>query len=83
MAGVNLGVGRNKTTDPVCPDAGVEILKHKGDSVKKGDLIMRVYGKDSSSVSASMPLLKNAIAYSDKAPQKDKLIFKIIKQEEL
>ena len=44
MSGVNLGVGRNKTTDPVCPDAGVEILKHKGDSVKKGDLIMRVYG---------------------------------------
>ena len=83
MAGVNLGVGRNKTTDPVCPDAGVEILKHKGDSVKKGDLIMRVYGKDSASVSASMPLLKNAIEYSDKAPQKDKLIFKIIKQEEL
>ena len=83
MAGVNLGVGRNKTTDPVCPDAGVEILKHKGDSVKKGDLIMRVYGKDSASVSASMPLLKNAIKYSDKAPQKDKLIFKIIKQEEL
>lgn len=83
MAGVNLGVGRNKTTDPVCPDAGVEILKHKGDSVKKGDLIMRVYGKDSVSVSASMPLLKNAIKYSDKAPQKDKLIFKIIKQEEL
>lgn len=83
MAGVNLGVGRNKTTDPVCPDAGVEILKHKGDSVKKGDLIMKVYGKNSASVSASMPLLKNAIAYSDKAPQKDKLIFKIIKQEEL
>jgi len=83
MAGVNLGVGRNKTTDPVCPDAGVEILKHKGDSVKKGDLIMRVYGKDSASVSASMPLLKNAIEYSDKAPQKNKLIFKIIKQEEL
>lgn len=83
MAGVNLGVGRNKTTDPVCPDAGVEILKHKGDSVKKGDLIMRVYGKDSASVSASMPLLKNAIKYSNKAPQKDKLIFKIIKQEEL
>ena len=44
---------------------------------------MRVYGKDSASVSASMPLLKNAIEYSDKAPQKDKLIFKIIKQEEL
>ncbi|UTC61922.1 thymidine phosphorylase [Treponema sp. OMZ 787] len=83
MAGVNLGVGRNKTTDPVCPDAGVEILKHKGDPVKKGDLIMRVYGKDSASVSASIPLLKNAVAYSDKAPQKDKLIFKIIRQEDL
>jgi len=83
MAGVNLGVGRSKTTDPVCPDAGIEILKHKGDKVKKGDLIMMVYGKDKESLSTAIPLLKKSIEYSETSPQKEKLIFKIIKQEDL
>lgn len=80
LAGVNLGVGRNKTTDPVCPDAGMEILKHSGDKVKKGDVIMKVYGKDSECMAGAMKLLKNAVTYSNEEPKKQELVYKIITQ---
>lgn len=81
LAGVNLGVGRNKTTDAVCPDAGMEILKHAGDTVKKGDIIMKVYGKDAACIPGAMQLLKQAVTYSSAAPEKQALVFKVITQD--
>lgn len=81
LAGVNLGVGRNKTTDAVCPDAGMEILKHAGDKVKKGDVIMKVYGKDAACMSGAMQLLKHAVTYSSAYPEKQELVFKVITQD--
>ncbi|AGT44228.1 thymidine phosphorylase [Treponema pedis] len=80
LAGVNLGVGRNKTTDSVCPDAGMEILKHKGDTVKKGDVIMNVYGKNSECLTGAIKILKDSVKYSSYAPSKEALIFKVITQ---
>ncbi|WP_038107907.1 thymidine phosphorylase [Treponema pedis] len=80
LAGVNLGVGRNKTTDSVCPDAGMEILKHKGDAVKKGDVIMNVYGKNSECLTGAIKILKDSVKYSSYAPSKEALIFKVITQ---
>ncbi len=79
MAGVNLGVGRNKTSDSVCAEAGCELLKKSGDKVNKGETIMRVYAKDSQSLVPAMKLLKEAVQYSDKAPAKQELIFKVIR----
>ncbi len=79
LAGVNLGVGRNKTTDPVCPDAGFELLKKAGDKVTKGETIMLVYSKDSASINAVLPSLQKAVSYSGTAPKKQDLIFKTIK----
>ena len=43
MAGVTLGVGRNKTTDPVCGDAGMILHARTGNFVHKGDLIMEIF----------------------------------------
>ncbi|WP_038099584.1 thymidine phosphorylase [Treponema pedis] len=80
LAGVNLGVGRNKTTDSVCPDAGMEILKHKGDTVKKGDVIMNVYGKNSECLTGAIKILKDSVKYSSYASSKEALIFKVITQ---
>ncbi len=79
MAGVNLGVGRNKTTDDVCADAGCEILKKAGDKVNKGDVIMKVYSKDAKSLEPAMKLLKEAITYSETAPENQDLIYKTIR----
>ncbi len=79
MAGVNLGVGRNKTTDDVCAEAGCEILKKAGDKVNKGDVIMKVYSKDAQSLDAAMNLLQKSVSYSQTESAKQDLIFKTIR----
>lgn len=79
LAGVYLGVGRNKTTEPVCADAGCIVHKKTGDRVSKGDLILDVYGKDNECLVPATRLLKEeAIFYSDEAPAKEPLIYKEI-----
>ena len=44
VAGVYLGVGRDKTTDPVHADAGFIFDKKVGDKVEAGDRVCMVYG---------------------------------------
>ena len=78
IAGVHLGVGRNKTTDAVCGDAGMILHKHTGDFVKKGDVIMDVYGKDTPCLSAASEIIRAAVRYADTAPQGQPLVFKEI-----
>lgn len=78
MAGVSLGVGRNKTTDPVCGDAGMILHAHTGDMVRKGDLIMEIFGKDKDCLEPAKRLLEEAVTYSEKQPEKNPLIFKKI-----
>ena len=79
LAGVYLGVGRNKTSESVCPDAGFIIHKKTGDKVSKGDLILDVYGKDQACLEPAVKMLKDeAIFYTDEAPAKEVLIYKEI-----
>lgn len=78
IAGVQLGVGRNKTTDKVCSDAGIILEKISGDKVKKGDLIMQVYGKDIDCLPSAIKTLKEGITYSDIPITKNELIYKQI-----
>lgn len=68
MAGVHLGVGRAKTTDSVCPDAGFILRSPQGAEVREGDIVMDIYGKDSLSLAAAMPLIESAVAFSDAPP---------------
>ncbi|MDR0602620.1 MAG: thymidine phosphorylase [Treponema sp.] len=77
-AGVDLGVGRNRTGDPVSPTAGVQFHLKGGEAVKKGDLVMTVWGKDREGLSAALPLLEGAVEYSDAAPSPRALILKEI-----
>jgi len=78
VAGVTLGVGRNKTTDSVCGDAGMILSKHSGDFVHKGELIMEIYGKDDACLEPALKMLENAVSYSDSKPEEIPLIYKII-----
>ena len=78
MAGVTLGVGRNKTTDPVCPDAGMILHARTGDFVHKGDLIMEIFGKDKDCLEVALPMLQDAVVYTPDQPEKNPLIFKKI-----
>ena len=78
LAGVYLGVGRNKTTDPVCADAGFILHAKEGDSVKAGDVIMEVFAKDEDSLPHGTELLKEAVTYSEQKDGSAPLIYKEI-----
>lgn len=83
IAGVHLGVGRNKTTDDVCSDAGMIFHKRTGDAVKKGDPIMDVYGKDTACLVTASDIIKKAIRYAADKPEGRPLVFKEITAADL
>ena len=78
LAGVHLGVGRNKTEDEVCPDAGMILHKVQGEKVAAGDLIMEVFGKDQESLEPALALIHQAITYSASPTTSQPLIYKEI-----
>lgn len=78
LAGVHLGVGRNRTEDAVCPDAGMILHKVQGDKVAAGDLIMEVFGKDEDCLGPALALIQEAVTYASQKPQEPQLIYKEI-----
>jgi pyrimidine-nucleoside phosphorylase len=78
VAGVYLGVGRDKTTDPVFPDVGFVFKKKAGHAVVGGEHICTAYGKDSSSLEAALPLIVSAFAYASSPPEPRTLVIKEI-----
>lgn len=68
LAGVHLGVGRNRTEEAVCAEAGMYIHKRRGDAVKRGDLVMDVWGKDEASLAPALALLGEALSVSPARP---------------
>lgn len=78
LAGVYLGVGRNRTEDNVSPTAGFIFEKKRGDPVKKGDRIAIAYGKDEASLDPAMDLARKAVSISNEAPQPLSLIMEEI-----
>lgn len=78
LAGVVLGVGRNKTSDSVCKDAGIILHAASGTYVKKGDLVMEIFGKDESCLEPAKKMLAEAVSFSAEKPEKKPLIYKII-----
>jgi pyrimidine-nucleoside phosphorylase len=80
IAGIDLGVGRSKTSDPVCPDAGMILYAKTGSYVKAGDAVMEVYGKDDQCLSPACAHLEQAITYSSGKPEEKPLLYKEIHQ---
>jgi pyrimidine-nucleoside phosphorylase len=78
LAGVYLGVGRNKTSDPVAPDVGFIFQRKKGAAVKAGDVVATVYGKDAASLDAAWDLISGSLAIGPTAPAASSLIVKEI-----
>ena len=78
LAGVYLGVGRNRTEDAVSPTAGFIFAKKRGDRVEKGDLIATLYGKDEASLEPALARAASAISISDNAPAASALILEEI-----
>ena len=78
IAGVTLGVGRNKTTDSVCADAGIILHAKTGEKVTKGTLIMEIFGKDKECLTPALNTLEQAVSYSETPLQKNPLFFEKI-----
>jgi pyrimidine-nucleoside phosphorylase len=78
IASVTLGVGRNKTSDNVCADAGIIIKAKNGSKVNKNDELLEVFAKDEKSLEAGAEQLKKAITYSSTELKKNPLIYKKI-----
>lgn len=79
LSGVYLGVGRNKTTDKVCAEAGIILHAKTGDAVKKGEVLMEIFGKDEECLSPAKKILEEALSYSDEKIARPPLILKEIK----
>ncbi|MDR2517713.1 MAG: thymidine phosphorylase [Spirochaetaceae bacterium] len=77
-AGVDLGVGRNRTEDRVSPTAGVQFHKKSGAAVRRGDRIMTVWGRDRPGLDAALPLLERAVTYGEAPPEVHPLILRQI-----
>jgi pyrimidine-nucleoside phosphorylase len=79
QAGIGLGVGRNRSDDPVSPDTGLRFHKKAGAPVRKGESLMTVWGKDRESLEAALPALEGAVEYGTAPPAPEKLVIKEIR----
>ena len=77
-ASVQLGVGRNRTEDAVCPTAGVQFHHKSGSRVKSGDKIMTVWAADKNGLDGALLPLAQAVEYSQNPPAPRRLILKEI-----
>jgi len=78
LAGVHLGVGRNRTDEAVCPEAGRTLHRKKGEAIREGDLLVELYGKDEASLTPALELVRGAVRYADTRPTDTPLILKEI-----
>ncbi len=79
LSGIHLGVGRTKTDDEVCADAGIILEKTTGDFVRKGEALMQVFGRDEKALEDALPELEGALSYSTEKTEKPDLIYNIIR----
>jgi pyrimidine-nucleoside phosphorylase len=81
-AGVDLGVGRNRTEDAVSPVAGAAFHRKRGDAVKPGDIIMTVWAADAAGLAAALPRLEEAVEYSSVPPPPRCMVLKEVGKED-
>jgi pyrimidine-nucleoside phosphorylase len=79
QAGIGLGVGRNRSEDPVSPDVGLQLHKKAPAPVRKGEPLMTVWGKDRKSLEAAIPTLEGAVEYAPAPPSPGKIVMKEIR----
>ncbi len=79
MAGIPLGVGRNRTEDSVEPLVGYELLKKKGDPVSAGESLVRIWAESEETGKVVREMIKNAYVIGRERPEGKSLILQEIK----
>ena len=65
MAGVGLGVGRNRTDDEVLPNVGVELISKVGARVERGETLCIVYGETDEATASAAESIARAFTIGD------------------
>ncbi len=68
LAGVALGVGRNRKEDLVLPDVGFEFFKKTGDRVNPGDSLVRIWSQDEVRLTQALNRLAPAYEFGHNPP---------------
>ncbi len=69
MAGVYLGAGRSKTTDPVYPHVGIQVYQRVGDRVQKGQPLFRYWAMNEEHARQARVYLESSITMKPAACQ--------------
>lgn len=78
-AAMILGAGRASKEDKIDFSAGIVLKKKPGDKVKKGDVLCHLHTSDVSKIKAAEQTFRSALSFGDSAPEKQALIYKIIR----
>jgi pyrimidine-nucleoside phosphorylase len=76
MAGVYLGVGRSKITDPVYPHTGIVFYSKKGEQVSAGANICDIFAETDTAAAAASALLQEAFTFTDGAVRTEPIIIR-------
>lgn len=79
LSGVYLGVGRNRTDDEVCPDAGFILHRREGDLVRRGDVVMELFGRDADCLLPAARTAESALTYAGTEKTREPLVHKEIR----
>ena len=69
---------RQKKEDTIDHSAGIELCKKTGSHVNKGEVLARLYTNNKEKLEASQEKYLSAIVFSDKQPECEPLIYKIL-----
>ena len=79
MASLASGAGRTVKEDPIDFSAGIIFNKKVGSSVKKGDVIAKIYSSDENKALAALARAEEAIEYSLEEPVRNPIIYGIVR----
>jgi pyrimidine-nucleoside phosphorylase len=74
LAATALGAGRNKKEDAVLPDVGLEFLVKKGEPVKKGQDLLRVWAESEAKRDETLSRLEKAWSLVAQSPATEPLV---------
>ncbi|MBQ7333759.1 MAG: thymidine phosphorylase [Clostridia bacterium] len=80
LSAMELGAGRKTKDDVIDFSAGIIIGKKVGDKIIPGDVLATLYTNRQESLDVAEKLVTEAFTVSEKAPLKEKLIYKMIKE---
>jgi pyrimidine-nucleoside phosphorylase len=81
LAGVHLGVGRNKTDDPVSPNSGFIFDRILGESVKSGDCVAKIYSATPQGLESALSLAREALVITKNPLKQARSIQSLILEE--